>query len=142
MDRMQQGSEELYQSILEMTAQKKRKDEQVFEQLQNQKEELEKRCASARAERDEADKRERESDNACAVLASRLAENEKNLSELQKKTSEERKAFPFLLREQIKDRIAEKETERSAKAEKKSALEKEREVKNRLRLFSSPSPQS
>lgn len=133
MDRMQQGSEELYQSILEMTAQKKRKDEQVFEQLQNQKEELEKRCASARAERDEADKRERESDNACAVLASRLAENEKNLSELQKKTSEERKAFPFLLREQIKDRIAEKETERSAKAEKKSALEKEREeIKDQL----------
>lgn len=133
MDRMQQGSEELYQSILEMTAQKKRKDEQVYEQLQNQKEELEKCCASARAERDEADKRERESDNACAVLASRLAENEKNLSELQKKTSEERKAFPFLLREQIKDRIAEKETERSAKAEEKSALEKEREeIKDQL----------
>lgn len=133
MDRMQQGSEELYQSILEMTAQKKRKDEQVYEQLQNQKEELEKCCASARAERDEADKRERESDNACAVLASRLAENEKNLSELQKKTSEERKAFPFLLREQIKDRIAEKETERSAKVEEKSALEKEREeIKDQL----------
>ena len=127
MERMKQGSEDLYQSILEMTAQKKRKDEQMLEQLNSQKEELEKRCVSARAERDEADKRERESDNACAVLKSRLAENERTLTELQKKASEEMKVFPFLLREQIKDRIEEKETKMSAKVERKKALEKERE---------------
>ena len=127
MARMKQGSEELYQSILEMTAQKKRKDEQILEQLQHQKEGLEKRCVRIREERDEADRQERERDNSCAILASRLVENEAALGVLQKQIGEEMKAFPFLLREQIKEKIVEAEKECSAQVEKKSGLEKERE---------------
>lgn len=128
MERMKQGNEELYQSLLEMTAQKKRKDEQIFEQLNRQKDEAEKNRETSRREKEEADKKERESDNACAVLESRLIENEKERTALQKEIGEGMKAFPFLLREQIKDTIIEKEKEEDAERESKRTLEQECET--------------
>ena len=61
-------------------------------------------------------KKERESDNARAVLESRLIENEKERTALQKEIGEGMKAFPFLLREQIKDSIIEKRKGRGCRA--------------------------
>ena len=96
-----------------------------FEQLNRQKDEAEKNRETSRREKEEADKKERESDNARAVLESRLIENEKERTALQKEIGEGMKAFPFLLREQIKDTIIEKEKEEDAERESKRTLEQE-----------------
>ena len=88
----------------------------------------EKNRETSRREKEEADKKERESDNARAVLESRLIENEKERTALQKEIGEGMKAFPFLLREQIKDTIIEKEKEEDAERESKRTLEQECET--------------
>ncbi|MFQ7978984.1 MAG: hypothetical protein ACLRHJ_11040 [Faecalimonas umbilicata] len=89
---------------------------------------LRKNRETSRREKEEADKKERESDNARAVLESRLIENEKERTALQKEIGEGMKAFPFLLREQIKDSIIEKEKEEDAERESKRTLEQECET--------------